>query len=257
MAKSAFLANMSHELRTPLNAVIGFSEMLRMVAADRLAPNEVGYLADIQASGRHLLGLINGILELAKAEAGRLDLSSESTAIAQIVLEAARMLEPMSRQNRVAIVHDANLEALPPIHGDRMRLRQVFLNLISNAVKYTAEGGAVRLEGCLEESQFVRVVIVDEGIGMRQEDVALALRPFERLSSVFTQSREGAGLGLPIADSLIRAHGGTLSIETALGRGTRVSVRLPMAKPADPFAREPVAIAESSPRLAGAADLAN
>ena len=228
-AKSIFLANMSHELRTPLNAVIGFSEMLQLFAKDHLDAKQFGYLRDINSSGRHLLGLINSILELAKMQVGKMHLALEKVALGEIIHECVRMLEPMASDAGVKLTSERSLDGLAPVLADRMRLRQVFLNLISNAIKYSPEGRRVRLEGATEVAEgLLRVDVIDEGIGMRPEDVALALRPFERINTSFARSREGVGLGLPLADSLVKEHGGTLAIATGIGEGTRVSVRLPI-----------------------------
>jgi signal transduction histidine kinase len=228
-AKLAFLANMSHELRTPLNAIIGFSEALQLFTRDQLDQRQFSYLRDIQSSGQHLLGIINSILELAKMDVGQVRLTMEPVALVEIALESSRMLESLARSSGVTIACDHGLFDLPLVRADRMRLRQIFLNLMSNAVKYTPEGGHVAIRGAVEAGGSVCVEIADEGIGMRPEDIAVALRPFERVVSPFTRNREGIGLGLPIADSLVREHGGSMSIKSMIGRGTTVSVRLPIA----------------------------
>ncbi len=228
-AKLAFLANMSHELRTPLNAIIGFSEMLQMFARSNLDVTQLGYLRDIHSSGQHLLGIINSILELAKMDGGRIDLAIERVPLADILTESLRMLDNMIKRSGVKIEVGKNIALLPPVSGDRMRLRQIFLNLISNAIKYTPKESRVFIDGKVEDDDMVEITIVDEGIGMRPEDILVALRPFERINNPYTRSRDGIGLGLPIADSLIREHGGRMSIFSQAGEGTAISLHFPRA----------------------------
>jgi two-component system cell cycle sensor histidine kinase PleC len=243
-AKSTFLANMSHELRTPLNAVIGFSEFLEVSAADKLDERQRGYLADIRASGRHLLEILSSILELSKLEAGKIDLKLGQVGVSGVIEECLRMVSRDAGQKGIAL-KSGRLDALPPVQGDATRLRQVFLNLLTNALKYSSEGGRVRVSGATDGS-FVIVRISDEGIGMRSTDIATALRPFERLRTPQTANQEGVGLGLSIVKTLVDAHGGELAIESEIGRGTTVTVRLPMAA-ADAAVQRP-APAAADPR---------
>ena len=224
-AKSAFLANMSHELRTPLNAVIGFSEFLELSASDRLDERQRSYLGDIRASGRHLLDILSTILELSKLEAGKVELQIEQVPARELIEECMRMLAPRAADGGIAM-EAAGLERLPPIAGDHTRLRQIFINLLSNAVKYSEPGRRVRIVGG-EQGEFVSVRVEDEGIGMNGSDIALALKPFERIRNAQTMRQEGVGLGLTIVKTLVDIHGGQLEIESELGRGTAVTVRLP------------------------------
>jgi two-component system, cell cycle sensor histidine kinase PleC len=226
-AKSSFLANMSHELRTPLNAVIGFSEFLEISAAHRLDERQRGYLSDIRASGRHLLGILSTILEVSKLEAGKVELQIERVPAAALIEECQRMLACKAAQKEIAI-DSAGLEDLPPIQGDATRLRQVFLNLLTNAVKYSGPGTLVRVTGSAGDGH-VTVRIEDDGIGMSREDIEIALRPFERIRGAETQ--EGVGLGLTIVTMLVEIHGGAFELESEVGRGTAAIVRLPAAAP--------------------------
>ena len=226
-AKSSFLANMSHELRTPLNAVIGFSEFLEISAADRLDERQRGYLADIRTSGPHLLDILSSILELSKLEAGKVELQVGQVPASSLIEECMRMLSCKAAQRSVTI-DTIELDDLPPMQGDATRLRQIFLNLLSNAIKYSSDGCGVRVLGAAEGG-FVAVRIEDEGIGMHSADIEAALRPFERIGNAETASQEGVGLGLTIVKTLVDIHGGALAIESEIGRGTIVTVRLPAA----------------------------
>jgi signal transduction histidine kinase len=225
-AKSSFLANMSHELRTPLNAVIGFSEFLEISAADQLDERQRGYLADIRASGRHLLDILSTILEVSKLEAGKVELDIDQVSAPVLMEDCARMLRPKAESKGIAI-EMTGLEALPAIPGDATRLRQVFINLLSNAVKYSSEGGRVRISGRCENESWVALHVEDEGIGMRGADIETALRPFERIHNAETTTQEGVGLGLTIVKTLVDIHGGQLHIASEIGLGTIVTVRLP------------------------------
>jgi signal transduction histidine kinase len=226
-AKSSFLANMSHELRTPLNAVIGFSEFLEISAAHRLEERQRGYLADIRASGRHLLEILSSILEVSKLEAGKVELQIDRVPAAAVIAECQRMIACKAAQKEITI-ESAGLDGLPPIQGDATRLRQIFLNLLTNAVKYSGPTTLVRVTGSAGNG-FVTLRIEDDGIGMSQEDIAIALRPFERIRGAETQ--EGVGLGLTIVKMLVEIHGGTFELESEVGRGTAAIVRLPAAAP--------------------------
>ncbi|HET6157604.1 MAG TPA: HAMP domain-containing sensor histidine kinase [Dongiaceae bacterium] len=224
-AKSSFLANMSHELRTPLNAVIGFSEFLEISAAEKLDEHQRGYLRDIRASGRHLLDILSSILELSKMEAGKVELQIDQVAPGTVIEECVRMLSCKFSQKGVSLETTA-LDDLPPILGDQTRLRQIFLNLMSNAVNYSSEGGRVSIRG-EAAGGFVTLRVEDEGIGMHSADIEIALRPFERIRNAQTSNQDGVGLGLTIVKTLVDIHGGQLEIESEIGRGTLVAVRLP------------------------------
>jgi signal transduction histidine kinase len=227
-AKSEFLANMSHELRTPLNAVIGFSEI---IAGEMLGP--VGqpkykhFAADVVKSGRHLLELINDILDTAKLEAGKTTIHLEPTSMHDIVNDSMRMVKDQATTGGVEVTCSIE-EGIPLIDADATRLRQILLNLLSNAVKFTPAGGKITVTvSCRAHN--VCIAVSDTGIGMDAMDIPKALEPFGQIDSSISRKYEGTGLGLPLSKLLAELHGGGLSIESALGRGTTVTVVLPMA----------------------------
>jgi signal transduction histidine kinase len=224
--KSEFLATMSHELRTPLNAVLGFSDMIRAGISGPIDPKYQAYAADIHSSGEHLLTLISDILDISKIESGRLELHEEPTSIAEVVARCVRLITPHAEDGGLAIVQRIPPD-LPDVIADEVRLKQAVLNLLSNAVKFTPAGGRVEILAREAEDGAVELTVADNGIGMRPEDVPVALEPFRQIDSKTTRPYEGTGLGLPLTKRLIDLHGGSLAIETAPGRGTRVTLRLP------------------------------
>jgi signal transduction histidine kinase len=233
-AKSEFIARMSHELRTPLNAVIGFSEMIRDAMIGPLDARYRGYGADINDAGRHLQKVINDILDMSKIEGGRLERRDELVAIDETIEACRRIVAAMADAAGVALVV-ALPDGLPLICSDALRLRQILLNLMSNAVKFTPAGGSVRVSAAVAGDDLV-VAVADTGIGMRPEDIALALEPFRQLGhdgDPFVRRFDGTGLGLPLAKALVELQGGTLDIESAVDAGTIVRIRLPLASFAD------------------------
>jgi signal transduction histidine kinase len=228
-AKSQFLATMSHELRTPLNAIIGFAEMQVMQVFGPLGDQRYhGYANDILASGKHLLGLINDVLDFAKLDVGHLELQEEDVDLAASIAECANM---MARQAEAAGVRlDADPSAgLPRVRVDKRRLHQILLNLLSNAVKFTPRGGAVRVSAARGDGGLI-LTVADTGIGMAAEDIPKALERFGQIDSRLSRAYEGAGLGLPLAKQLVELHGGSLAIKSAPGRGTTVTITLPAAR---------------------------
>jgi len=224
--KSQFLANMSHELRTPLNAVIGFSEIIAHGMMGPIENRYRDYGGEILRSGRHLLDLINDILDLSKIEVGRLELHEEATDLADAVRNCVRLLTAKAKEGGVRLSVDIPPD-LPPILVDALRLRQILLNLLSNAVKFTPAGGSVTIAARLASSGTLDILVEDTGIGMRPEDIPVALEPFRQIESQLNRRYEGTGLGLPLANTLVELHGGRLAIESEPGRGTLVCVRLP------------------------------
>ena len=224
--KSEFLATMSHELRTPLNAVLGFSEMIREGAVGPIDARYQGYAADIHSSGEHLLALISDILDISKVESGRLELHEEQTPLGELIQRCLRLIAPRAEESRLAIVERLPPD-LPDATVDVVRLKQALLNLLSNAVKFTPKGGHIEVSARETEDGAIEIAVADDGIGMRPEEVPVALEPFRQLDSRLSRHFEGTGLGLPLAKRLIELHGGGLEIETALERGTRVTLRLP------------------------------
>ncbi|MBV8776387.1 MAG: PAS-domain containing protein [Alphaproteobacteria bacterium] len=226
-AKTDFLANMSHELRTPLNAIIGFSEIL---SGEHLGPlsnaRYLEYATDIHASGLHLLSIINDVLDMSKIEAGKLDIHEEEVAIAPLVSSSLRMVRERARKQQVELVSTL----VGPDHGvlaDERALKQCLLNLLSNAVKFSPMGGTVRLEVAIDAEHRTIITITDEGIGMTEEEQERALQPFGQAHSATTRTYGGTGLGLPITQGLVEAHGGMMTITSCPGEGTRVSIALP------------------------------
>ena len=224
-SKSEFLANMSHELRTPLNAIIGFSEMMREQMFGPLGSGKyTEYAQDIHRSGQFLLDVINDILDMSKIEAGRLQLETEPTPISSLFEDVMRLVTPRALEGRVNVER-----SIPPgleIVADRRALKQVFINLVSNAVKFTPEGGRVRISAS-ESSGLVSIRISDTGIGIPARDIEKLGRPFEQVENQFTKTKGGSGLGLAISKSLVELHGGTLNIHSTVGKGTDVTVSLP------------------------------
>lgn len=231
-AKSRFLANMSHELRTPLNAIIGFSEMIE---SEMLGPifNEkyVEYASSIKESGQHLLDLISDILDMSKIEAGKHVLELEAINLKDVLQRAIHMIQGRAQEQNVTIQTDEIEECNLVLQADRRAMTQVFLNLLSNAVKFTPENGSIWI--IAENSkENVTIKVCDSGVGIPPNKLAAVLKPFEQASNEYTRDYEGTGLGLSITKELIELHGGTMSIESKVGIGTSVSVRIPYEKKA-------------------------
>jgi signal transduction histidine kinase len=228
-AKSAFLANMSHELRTPLNAIIGFAEVIRRETFGPIDnPRYFAYLKDIYDSGCYLLRIINDILDLSKIEAGKATLDREEEVdLARTIEAAARLVQPQADAGSIALSLDLPA-ALPAIRGSARMLQQVFTNLLSNAVKFTLAGGKVSV-GMLRRGGDVAVIIRDTGIGMSEEDLALALAAFGQADTKMARRYDGTGLGLPLAKAIVELHRGRLEIDSYPGRGTTIEVILPIS----------------------------
>ena len=235
-AKSEFLANMSHELRTPLNAIIGFSEVIKRGMFGPLSERYRSYGGDIFDSGNHLLKLINEILDLSKLEAGHFDLHEEDVDIAAVIGVSKRLVEAQAEKAKVRVT-EAIDDDLPLIRADDRRMRQILINILSNAVKFTPEGGIIRVESSVRDAGLV-ISVSDTGIGMSPEEIPKALEPFGQIDSTISRKYEGTGLGLPLAKHLVELHGGTLIVESALGVGTTVTIVLPperiLARPVTP-----------------------
>lgn len=228
-AKSQFLATMSHELRTPLNAVIGFSEILKSEALGPLGnPRYREYAIDIHDSGSHLLSLINDVLDFSKAEAGRLELREEPVDLGEVVADCLRLVEPGAREADIAVTADLP-DGAPAMLGDARRLKQIVLNLLSNALKFTPAGGSVHVALAFGP-EGATLSVADTGIGMAPQQIPVALEPFGQVDSSFSRRHEGTGLGLPLCQRFAEAHGGHISIHSVLGEGTRVTLHLPAAR---------------------------
>lgn len=225
--KSEFLASMSHELRTPLNAIIGFSEIMSNEMLGPIGTEQYkGYLGDITESARHLLVVINDILDVAKIESGQVALSEEPLDPETLARSVARLISPRSDEADITLSLDLPVD-LPTLRGDKTKLKQILINLLSNAVKFTPEGGRVELRAALAENGDFLFVIEDTGIGMSEADIRIARTPFGQVDSRLSRRFEGTGLGLPLAEGLTEMHGGTFTIESQPGRGTTITVRLP------------------------------
>ena len=225
-AKSSFLANMSHELRTPLNAIIGFSEMMNREMFGPIGPRYQEYSRLIHESGSHLLELINSVLDMSKIEAGKFQLSEELFDLEETAQSAVRFLKiPAERAGvalKLSIAPNARL-----MFADRRAIKQILVNLLSNGVKYTPPGGAVRVTARI--AQGMEIIVSDSGTGISKADLERLGRPFEQVENADTRAKEGTGLGLALVKSLALMHGGEAVLESALGEGTTVTVRLPHA----------------------------
>jgi signal transduction histidine kinase len=227
-AKSMFLANISHELRTPLNAIIGFGEMMhRQILGPIGVPAYREYAKHIHESGMHLLSLVEEMLDLSKVEAGKLEIERILTQPGTLLAESLAMLRPMAEAAKVAIVVDGDPSTWPIFEGDPVKLKQVFVNLLDNAIKFTPAAGQVSVSGEIGDT-VLRIRISDTGVGIRAEDIPLVVQPFYRTASAYDAQHQGAGLGLPFAKAVVELHGGSLAIESRLGCGTTVTVTLPI-----------------------------
>jgi signal transduction histidine kinase len=223
--KSDFLAKVSHELRTPLNAIIGFAEVM---LEERLGPmgNEryQEYLKDIHESGRRVIGLVNDLLDLAKIEAGRMELSFAGVNLNEIVGTCVNALLQNAARERI-VIRTSFAPKLPPVVADQRSLRQIVLNVVSNAVKFTPAGGQVIVSTAATDRGEIVVRIRDTGIGMTDEEVAAALQPFRQFAT--SRKGDGSGLGLPLTKALVEANRGTLHITSAQNEGTLVEIVFP------------------------------
>ncbi len=231
-AKSEFLANISHELRTPLNAIIGFSEIMDQGMFGALGSDKYKeYCRDIHDSGRYLLNVINDILDMSKIEAGRMELKCEEVAVDKTVADATRIISATAAEKKIEIVSDAPADLV--ITADRRAVKQILLNLLANAVKFTPDGGRVSLVASCSDD-WLEVAISDNGIGIARDDIARLAKPFVQVENQFTKTHKGSGLGLAIARSLTELHGGEMAIESEVGVGTVVRIRLPVEPPKRP-----------------------
>jgi PAS domain S-box-containing protein len=229
-SKSKFLANMSHELRTPLNAIIGFSDMMALAIHGPMgSPAYEQYAADINGSAKHLLAIINDILDVAKIEAGRLDLIEEETLAASLCEVALKLVQDRAKEHGV-VLHFEPAPNLPNVVIDQRAIRQVLLNLLSNAIKFTKPGGEVTLRAQLSMEDELLLQVCDTGIGMREEDLSRVLEPFVQVENELTRRFEGTGLGLSLSKQLVELHGGRLGIVSKPNFGTTVTVYLPASR---------------------------
>jgi signal transduction histidine kinase len=225
-AKSQFLANMSHELRTPLNAIIGFSSIMQQGMFGELNPRYAEYAGMVCDSGTHLLTIINDILDLAKAESDKLELREEDVDIARVVALSSTIVREMAE--KAGVNYDVTMaEVLPHVRADSARLRQILINLLGNAVKFTPSGGKVSLSAHATPDGGLQFRIADTGIGIPADKIEVAMSPFGQVDSTLARKYEGTGLGLPLTKRLVEMHGGTFELTSEPGKGTVATVRLP------------------------------
>jgi two-component system, cell cycle sensor histidine kinase PleC len=226
-AKSEFIANMSHELRTPLNAIIGFSDMLATNTVS--GPEKVQqYSTYIKQAAEHLLALINGILDVSKIQAGKLSVDLEPTALVSILDSCLLITDAKAKEKNISV--ESHIQAdMPLLMADPLRLKQIVINILSNAVKFTPDWGRVRLDANIQTEGFATIAVTDTGPGMSPEEIDTALSPFGQVDYGFNKKHEGTGLGLTIALELARLHGGDLRIQSAKGAGTKITFFIPLA----------------------------
>ncbi len=244
-AKTEFLSNMSHELRTPLNAIIGFSSSLKEGVYGPLANDrQEDCLRDINASGSHLLSLINDILDLSAAETQQLHLSEAEIDLNRVVFETFRMVDGDVARKGIHLSSDIAPD-LPGLIADERRIKQILLNLLSNAVKFTGTAGRVTVEALLLDEGGLRLAVADTGIGMDAEELETALSRFGQVGHTMTRDHQGTGLGLPLAIELAKTHGAATEVVSAKGKGTRVNVDFPPSR----VSAQPAPHRHSLPRL--------
>ncbi len=250
IAKSRFLAQMSHELRTPLNAILGFSEVMKTeVFGEHSVAAYKEYSSDIHNSGVHLLGLINEILDLSRIEAGRYELNEESVSLVAIVEDCHHLLK-LRASNRGIIIHEVFEPELPRLWADERAIRQICLNLLSNAIKFTPPAGEIWLKVGWTASGGQYISVKDTGAGIPEEEIPIVLASFGQGSNSIKSAEQGAGLGLPIAKSLVDLHGGTFNLKSKLRIGTEVIVTFPPERVVAAMAPMP----EHAPPIASTAE---
>lgn len=227
-AKSAFLANMSHELRTPLNAIIGFSEMMMKETFGALGdPKYNEYLGDVHVSARHLLEIINEVLDMSKIEAGRVELDEQNVDLKNLIESVIRIVSSRIVSANINIEHVSS-NNVPYLHADPRIIRQILINLLTNAVKYSEKGDSVKVETTLNSKGEIEMQVVDEGLGIPKDRIQEAMEPFGQINDPSTSTQyQGTGLGLPLAKAMVEMHDGDLRLTSVEGEGTTVSVTFP------------------------------
>ena len=227
--KSDFLANMSHELRTPLNAIIGFSEVLSERMFGELNEKQADYLKDIHESGKHLLSLINDILDLSKIEAGRMDLEISTFDLPSALSNAMTLVRERAQRHGIELTLEVDKD-LGAFQADERKFKQIVLNLLSNAVKFTPDGGRVSVSA-KKDTTHVEIAVKDTGIGIAPEDQAAVFEEFKQVGRDYTKKAEGTGLGLALTKRFVELHGGEIRLESALGKGSTFTISLPLTPP--------------------------
>ncbi|MCB9991734.1 MAG: PAS domain S-box protein [Rhodospirillales bacterium] len=230
-AKSTFLANMSHELRTPLNAIIGFSEMMMKETFGELGNDKYKeYLADIHLSARHLLEIINEVLDMSKIEAGRVELDEEYLNVGDLIVAVSRMMASRAFSSGLRLEEIVE-DNLPPLFADPRLVRQILINLVGNAVKYSKTNGSIKIMARRTDRGALQLVVEDTGIGIPKERIKEALEPFGQVSIPNnSEPVQGTGLGLPLAKAMAELHQGKLSLESDVGKGTTVTIEFPASR---------------------------
>jgi signal transduction histidine kinase len=226
-AKSDFLAKISHEIRTPLNAIIGFSEVMMQ---ERFGP--IGndryqqYLKDIHTSGDHLISLLNDLLDLSKIEAGKLELNFANVDLNMLTQQSVALMQPQATRERI-IIRTSLAHDLPQVVADARSVRQIMFNVLSNSIKFTGAGGQVIVSTALNDNRDVVLRVRDTGVGMSEQDLAVALEPFRQLATATRWGSSGSGLGLPLTKALAEANRASFRIKSAINTGTLVEVAFP------------------------------
>jgi len=218
---------MSHELRTPLNGIIGFTEFLFDEKPGPLKPKQKEYLGDVLSSARHLLQLINDVLDLAKVEAGKMELHPETFPVLQAVEEVAAVIKGMAQKKQISVGIKIG-DGLNAVRLDQHKFKQVLYNLLSNAIKFSDDGGQIAIRAQLLDTRQIEVQVRDTGIGIKAEDISRLFTEFEQLDSGTARRFEGTGLGLALTKKIVEFQGGRISVESELGKGSVFTVVLPV-----------------------------
>ena len=225
--KDEFLANMSHELRTPLNSILGISESLEEQIVGNLNEKQLRYIGIVKESGRHLLELINDILDISKIEAGRMELDLHNVSVEKLCQSSLRMIKELAQKKNLKVAFEV-IGPVDVVLGDERRLKQSLVNLLSNAVKFTPADSHIGLEVCGHpQENEVTFTVWDKGVGIAQEDIQYLFKPFVQLDSGLTREYQGTGLGLALVAQMMRLHGGRVELESEVGEGSRFTITLP------------------------------
>ena len=225
--KSEFLAHMSHELRTPLNAIIGFSELMLDKVPGKINEEQRQCLDDILESGKHLLHLVNDVLDLSKIESGKVEFKMENIALPEVIEPLARTMMPILTSRKQSLEVEIE-EGIPPVYADEAKLEQVLLNLLDNSSKFTPNGGKLKIEA-MRENGWCQVTVIDNGIGIKKEDQKRIFEPFSQLDNPLSR-KSGAGLGLALVNQIVKRYGGQIWVESKYRKGSRFTFTLPVAK---------------------------
>jgi signal transduction histidine kinase len=223
--KSEFVANMSHELRTPLNGILGFTELLERRYFGELNPKQLEYVSNIRLAAGHQLALVNDLLDLAKIEAGRMELDEDQILVREELQASLRLIEARAREARLTLAVEAPAGVV--LQADRRRVRQIMINLLSNAVKFAPYGGRVTVRTAAKLGEGLQFSVANSGPAMSDADIERVLKPYEQADSMVAPNHEGTGLGLPISKHLAELHGGSMNITSRKGEGTTITVRFP------------------------------